>query len=268
MSDRFTAPGVRALKAEGKKIVCVTAYDFPSAKLASEAGIELILVGDSLGMVVLGYDSTLPVTMEEMLHHVRAVSRAKPRSLVIGDLPFMSYQTGPIDALRNAGRMVQEGGADCVKLEGGARVAEAVRAIVEAGIPVMGHLGLTPQSMLAMGGFRVQGKGDEAASRLLREARLLESCGAFSLALEGIPRALAKEITAAVTIPTIGIGAGPGCDGQVLVWHDVLGYGHGRVPKFVRRYADLGSAAADGLARFAAEVRSGAFPSDDESYGS
>ena len=268
MSDRFTAPGVRALKAEGKKIVCVTAYDFPSAKLASEAGIELILVGDSLGMVVLGYDSTLPVTMEEMLHHVRAVSRAKPRSLVIGDLPFMSYQTGPIDALRNAGRMVQEGGADCVKLEGGARVAEAVRVIVEAGIPVMGHLGLTPQSMLAMGGFRVQGKGDEAASRLLREARLLESCGAFSLALEGIPRALAKEVTAAVTIPTIGIGAGPDCDGQVLVWHDVLGYGHGRVPKFVRRYADLGSVAADGLARFAAEVRSGAFPSEDESYGS
>ena len=267
MSDRFTAPGVRALKAEGKKIVCVTAYDFPSAKLASEAGIELILVGDSLGMVVLGYDSTLPVTMEEMLHHVRAVSRAKPRSLVIGDLPFMSYQTGPIDALRNAGRMVQEGGADCVKLEGGARVAEAVRVIVEAGIPVMGHLGLTPQSMLAMGGFRVQGKGDEAAARLMREAKLLESCGAFSIALEGIPRALAKDITAAVGIPTIGIGAGPDCDGQVLVWHDVLGFGQGRVPKFVRRYADMGGAAADGLARFAADVRSGAFPTDDESYG-
>jgi 3-methyl-2-oxobutanoate hydroxymethyltransferase len=267
MSDRFTAPAVRALKAEGKKIVCVTAYDFPSARLASDAGIELILVGDSLGMVVLGYESTLPVTMDDMLHHVRAVARAKPKSLVIGDLPFMSYQTGPIDALRNAGRMVQEGGADCVKLEGGARVAEAVRTIVEAGIPVMGHLGLTPQSVLAMGGFRVQGKGDEAASRLMREAKLLESCGAFSLALEGIPRALAKEITAAVTIPTIGIGAGAGCDGQVLVWHDVLGLGHGRVPKFVRRYADLGGAAADGLARFAADVRSGAFPTDDESYG-
>ncbi len=267
MSDRFTAPSVRALKAEGRKIVCVTAYDYPSARLASDAGIELILVGDSLGMVVLGYDSTLPVTMEDMLHHVRAVARAKPRSLVIGDLPFMSYQTGPIDALRNAGRMVQEGGADCVKLEGGARVAEAVRTIVEAGIPVMGHLGLTPQSMLAMGGFRVQGKGDEAASRLLREAKLLESCGAFSIVLEGIPRALAKDITAAVAIPTIGIGAGPDCDGQVLVWHDVLGFGQGRVPKFVRRYADLGGAAADGLARFAADVRSGAFPTDDESYG-
>ncbi len=267
MHDRFTAPAIRALKLDGKKLVCVTAYDFPSARLASDAGIELLLVGDSLGMVVLGYESTLPVTMDDMLHHVRAVTRAKPRSLVIGDLPFMSYQTGPIDALRNAGRLVQEGGADAVKLEGGARVAEAVRAIVEAGIPVMGHLGLTPQSVLAMGGYRVQGKGDEAGSRLMREAKLLESCGAFALVLEGIPRALAKDVTAALTIPTIGIGAGPDCDGQVLVWHDFLGLGHGHVAKFVRRYADLNAATADGLARFAADVRSGAFPSADESYG-
>jgi 3-methyl-2-oxobutanoate hydroxymethyltransferase len=267
VSDRFTAPAIRALKAEGKKITCVTAYDYPSARLASEAGIEILLVGDSLGMVVLGHDSTLPVTLEDVLHHTRAVTRARPRALVVADLPFMTYQTGPIDALRNAGRLIQEAGADAVKLEGGARVAEAVRAMVDAGIPVMGHLGLTPQSVLAMGGYRVQGRGEEAAARLLREARLLESCGAFSLVLEGVPRALAKDVTAALTIPTIGIGAGPDCDGQVLVWHDLLGLWFGKPAKFVRKYADLGAAAADGLARFAADVRAGRFPDDDESYG-
>jgi len=267
VSERWTAPAVRALKAEGKRVTCVTAYDYPSSRLVSEAGIEILLVGDSLGMVVLGHDSTLPVTVEDMLHHVRAVVRAKPRSLVVADLPFMSYQTGPIDALRNAGRMVQEGGADAVKVEGGARVAEAVRATVDAGIPVMGHLGLTPQSVLAMGGYRVQGRGEEAKARLLREAKLLESCGAFSLVLEGVPRALAKEVTAALSIPTIGIGAGPDCDGQVLVWHDLLGLWFGKPAKFVRRYADLGGAAKDGLERFAADVRAGAFPGDAESYG-
>jgi 3-methyl-2-oxobutanoate hydroxymethyltransferase len=267
VSERFTAPAIRALKGEGKKITCVTAYDYPSARLASEAGIEILLVGDSLGMVVLGHDSTLPVTLEDVLHHTRAVTRAKPRALVVADLPFMTYQTGPIDALRNAGRLVQEAGADAVKLEGGARVAEAVRAMVDAGIPVMGHLGLTPQSVLAMGGYRVQGRGEEAAARLLREANLLESCGAFSLVLEGVPRALAKDVTAALTIPTIGIGAGPDCDGQVLVWHDLLGLWFGKPAKFVRKYADLGAAAADGLARFAADVREGRFPNDDESYG-
>ncbi len=267
MNERFTAPSLRALKGQGRKITCVTAYDYPSARLVSEAGVELLLVGDSLGMVMLGHDSTLPVTMDDMLHHTRAVMRAKPRSLVVADLPFMSYQTGPIDALRNAGRLVQEAGADSVKLEGGARVAEAVRVIVEAGIPVMGHLGLTPQSVLAMGGYKVQGRGDEARARLLREARLLESCGAFALVLEGVPRALAKEVTAALTIPTIGIGAGPDTDGQVLVWHDLLGLWFGKPAKFVRRYADLGGAAADGLARFAADVREGRFPGDDESYG-
>ena len=173
MSDRFTAPSIRALKADGKRLVCVTAYDYPSARLVSEAGVEILLVGDSLGMVVLGHDSTLPVSMEDMLHHTRAVMRARPRSLVVADMPFMSYQTGPIDALRNAGRLIQEGGADAIKLEGGARVAEAVRAIVEAGIPVMGHLGLTPQSVLAMGGYKVQGRGEDGKARLLREAKLL-----------------------------------------------------------------------------------------------
>jgi 3-methyl-2-oxobutanoate hydroxymethyltransferase len=267
VNERFTAPSIRALKADGKRLVCVTAYDHPSARLVSEAGVEILLVGDSLGMVVLGHDSTLPVTMEDMLHHTRAVVRAKPRSLVVADMPFMSYQTGPIDALRNAGRLVQEGRADAIKLEGGARVAEAVRAIVEAGIPVMGHLGLTPQSVLAMGGYKVQGRSEEARARLLREAKLLESCGAFALVLEGVPRSIAKEVTAALSIPTIGIGAGPDCDGQVLVWHDLLGMWFGKPAKFVRRYADLGGTAADGLQRFSDDVRSGAFPAESESYG-
>jgi 3-methyl-2-oxobutanoate hydroxymethyltransferase len=264
---RWTAPAVLALKAKGTKIAVVTAYDFPTARLVDDAQAEVILVGDSLGMVVLGYETTLPVTMDDMLHHTRAVMRAKPRALVVCDLPFMSYQTGPIDALRNAGRLVQEGGADAVKLEGGARNAEAVRAIVEAGIPVMGHLGLTPQSVLAMGGYRVQGRGDENAARLMREAKLLEACGAFSLVLEGVPRALAKEITHALTIPTIGIGAGPDVDGQVLVWHDVMGLWFGKPAKFVRRYAELGDQAREGLGRFVGDIKAGRFPSDDESYG-
>jgi len=264
---RWTAPAVAALKAKNERIVVVTAYDYPTARLVDEAGAEVILVGDSLGMVVLGYETTLPVTMEDMLHHTRAVVRAKPRALVVADLPFMSYQTGPIDALRNAGRLVQEGGADAVKLEGGARTAEAVRAITSAGIPVMGHLGLTPQSVLAMGGYRVQGKSDEDAAKLVREARLLEACGAFSVVLEGVPKAVAREVTGQVAIPTIGIGAGKDTDGQVLVWHDVLGMWFGKPAKFVRRYAALGDAAHEGLERFVADVKGGRFPSDDESYG-
>jgi len=264
---RWTAPTVLQLKAKGTKIAVVTAYDFPTARLVDDARAEVILVGDSLGMVVLGYETTLPVTMDDMLHHTRAVLRARPRALVVCDLPFMSYQTGPIDALRNAGRLVQEGGADAVKLEGGARNAEAVRAIVEAGIPVMGHLGLTPQSVLAMGGYRVQGRGDENAARLMREAKLLEACGAFALVLEGVPRELAKEVTQALAIPTIGIGAGPDVDGQVLVWHDVMGLWFGKPAKFVRRYAELGDSARDGLVRFVDDIKAGRFPSDDESYG-
>jgi 3-methyl-2-oxobutanoate hydroxymethyltransferase len=264
---RWTAPAVLQLKAKGTKIAVVTAYDYPTARLVDDARAEVILVGDSLGMVVLGYETTLPVTMDDMLHHTRAVMRAKPRALVVCDLPFMSYQTGPIDALRNAGRLVQEGGADAVKLEGGARNAEAVRAIVEAGIPVMGHLGLTPQSVLAMGGYRVQGRGDENAARLMREAKLLEACGAFALVLEGVPRELAKEVTQALAIPTIGIGAGPDVDGQVLVWHDVMGLWFGKPAKFVRRYAELGDVARGGLVRFVDDIKAGRFPSDDESYG-
>ena len=265
---RWTAPAIVQLKAKGAKIAVVTAYDFPTARLVDDAGAEIILVGDSLGMVVLGYESTLPVTMADMLHHTRAVVRAKPRALVVADMPFMSYQPGPIDALRNAGRLVQKGGADAVKLEGGARTAEAVRAIVSSGIPVMGHLGLTPQSVLAMGGYKVQGRGDEDAARLVREAKLLEACGAFAVVLEGVPRALAKEVTAQLGIPTIGIGAGRDVDGQVLVWHDVMGLWFGKPAKFVRRYAELGDLAREGLERFVSDIKDGRFPNDDESYGS
>ncbi|MGH7726186.1 MAG: 3-methyl-2-oxobutanoate hydroxymethyltransferase [Candidatus Eiseniibacteriota bacterium] len=264
---RWTAPAIAALKTKGEKIAVVTAYDYPTARLVDESGAEIILVGDSLGMVVLGYESTLPVTIADMIHHTKAVMRAKPRSLVVADLPFMTYQTGPVDALRNAGRLVQKGGADAVKLEGGARNAEAVRAIVTAGIPVMGHLGLTPQSVLAMGGYRVQGRSDEDAARLVREAKLLEACGAFSIVLEGIPKDLAGEVTRAVGVPTIGIGAGRDVDGQVLVWHDVMGLWFGKPAKFVRRYAELGDAARGGLTRFVEDIKSGTFPSDNESYG-
>jgi 3-methyl-2-oxobutanoate hydroxymethyltransferase len=266
-APRRTAREILALKTKGEKVVVVTAYDYPTARLVDEAGAEIILVGDSLGMVVLGYESTLPVTMSDMLHHVRAVMRAKPRALVVADMPFMSFQTGPRDALRNAGRLVQKGGADAVKLEGGARVAEAVRAIVEAGIPVMGHVGLTPQSVLTMGGYRVQGRGEDEAARVMRDAKLLEACGAFSVVLEGVPKDLAREVTKALKIPTIGIGAGVECDGQVLVWHDVMGLWFGRPAKFVRRYADLGESARGGLERFVSDVKAKRFPNDDESYG-
>ena len=263
--ERWTAPRVRALKGK-ERLAVLTAYDFPTAKLADGAGVEILLVGDSLGMVVLGYETTLPVTVDDMIHHTKAVMRAQPRALVIADMPFMSFQTGPTEALANAGRMVKEGGADGVKLEGGERTAEAVRAIVDAGIPVMGHLGLTPQSVLQLGGYRVQGRRAAEAERLVQDARVLESAGAFSIVLEGVPSGLAQEITRAVGVPTIGIGAGPDCDGQVLVWHDVLGFYHGRPARFVRRYAELWAAAEDGLARFVADVKAGSFPGREETY--
>jgi 3-methyl-2-oxobutanoate hydroxymethyltransferase len=244
----------------------VTAYDFPMARLADEAGVEIVLVGDSLGTVVLGYDSTLPVTMADMLHHVRAVTRAQPAALVVADMPFMSYQASVEQAVRNAGRFVQEGGADAVKLEGGERVAEAVRRMVEIGIPVMGHLGLTPQSVLAFGGYKVQARREAEQERLLREAQLLEKCGCFALVLEGIPARLGTAVTREIGIPTIGIGAGPGCDGQVLVSHDLLGLYHGHTPKFVRRYASLAETIRDAFARYVADVKARRFPGDEESY--
>jgi len=263
---KITAPAVVALKRKGEPITVVTAYDFPTARLADQAGVEILLVGDSLGTVVLGYESTLPVTMEDMLHHTRAVTRAKPSALVVGDMPFMSYQASTEQAVANAGRFVQEGGADAVKLEGGARVAEAVRRIVEAGIPVMGHLGLTPQSVLAFGGYKVQARGEADQERLSADARTLEAAGCFSLVLEGIPARLGAAVSRELQIPTIGIGAGVQCDGQVLVSHDLLGLFLGHQPKFVRRYAELGDATRDAFARYVADVKARRFPTDAESY--
>jgi len=257
---------VVALKRKGEPIVVVTAYDFPTARYADEAGVEILLVGDSLGTVVLGYESTLPVTMDDMLHHVKAVTRAKPAAMVVADMPFMSYQVSTAQAVANAGRMIQEGGADAIKLEGGARVAEAVERIVEAGIPVMGHLGLTPQSVLAFGGYKVQARGEADQERLTADARTLERAGCFSIVLEGIPARLGATVSRELQIPTIGIGAGVQCDGQVLVTHDLLGLYQGHKPKFVRRYAELGEATRDAFARFLADVKRRAFPSDAESY--
>jgi len=263
---KVTVPAVLALKRKGEPITVVTAYDFPTARYADQAGVEILLVGDSVGTVVLGYESTLPVTMADMLHHTRAVTRAKPTALVVADMPFMSYQVSREQAVENAGRMVQEGGADAIKLEGGARVAEAVERIVEAGIPVMGHLGLTPQSVLAFGGYKVQARGEADQERLLSDARLLERAGCFSIVLEGIPARLGATVSRALAIPTIGIGAGVQCDGQVLVTHDLLGLFHGHVPKFVRRYAELGDATRDAFARYVADVKARRFPADAESY--
>ncbi len=263
---RITAPAIVEMKRRGERIAVVTAYDFPMARIADQAGAEILLVGDSVGTVLLGFDSTLPVTMEDMLHHTKAVTRAKPSALVVGDMPFMSYQVSEEQALTNAGRFVQEAGADAIKLEGGERVAGAVRRIVGAGIPVMGHLGLTPQSVLAFGGYKVQARGEADQERLLGEAKALEAAGCFSLVLEGIPAKLGALVSRELQIPTIGIGAGVGCDGQVLVSHDMLGLYQGRTAKFVRRYADLGEAMRDGFARYVADVKAKRFPGDEESY--
>jgi len=263
---RVTVPRIRELKRLGTPITVVTAYDFPTARLADEAQVDMLLVGDSLGTVVLGYESTLPVTLEDILHHTRAVTRARPAALVVADMPFLSYQVNDDQAVLNAGRLVQQGGADAVKLEGGERVATAVARMTAAGIPVMGHLGLTPQSVLAFGGYKVQARGEADQERLLREAKSLERAGCFSLVLEGIPARLGAAVTRELAIPTIGIGAGVGCDGQVLVSHDLLGFYLGRAPKFVRRYADLAGTVRDAFARYVADVRARRYPSDEESY--
>ncbi len=263
---KLTAPAIVDLKRKGEIITVVTAYDFPTARLADQAGVEALLVGDSLGTVVLGYDSTLPVTMADMLHHTRAVTRAKTSALVIADMPFMSYQVSVEQAIANAGRLIQEGGADAVKLEGGARVVPAIQAMVAAGIPVMGHLGLTPQSVLAFGGYRVQARGEADQELLLQEAKQLEAAGCFAIVLEGIPSRLGGQVSRELAIPTIGIGAGVNCDGQVLVSHDMLGLYHGRTAKFVRRYAELGDATRQAFAQFVADVKAKRFPADAESY--
>jgi 3-methyl-2-oxobutanoate hydroxymethyltransferase len=263
--EALALPELGAMKRAGTKIVMVTAYDHPSARLASEAGVDLILVGDSAGNNVLGYDTTVPVSMDEAVMLTGAVARAKPRALVIGDMPFGSFQASDADAVANAVRLVKAG-ADAVKLEGAGPMLSRARAIVGAGIPVMGHLGLTPQSATKLGGMKAQGRTAATAHQLIADARELEAAGCFSLVLESVPARVAAHVSEELTIPTIGIGAGPGCDGQVLVWHDLLGLTEGPTPRFVKRYADLAGEIRRGLHAFAADVRSGAYPADEHVY--
>jgi 3-methyl-2-oxobutanoate hydroxymethyltransferase len=257
---KITTLAFRQKKERGEPIAVLTGYDYPTALALDQSGIDAILVGDSLGMVVLGYENTLPVTVDEMLHHCRAVARGAKTALLIGDMPFMSYQVCPEEAIRNAGRFLQQGGMQAVKLEGGRERLHAIRAILEAGIPVMGHLGLTPQSVNLMGGFRPQGRTAETAGRLLEDALLLEEAGCFSLVLESVPARLAEMISKRLTIPTIGIGAGAGCDGQVLVTHDLLGLFDRFTPKFVRKYADLHTEMQSAFMAYIADVQGHTFP--------
>src|ERR1700675_749268 len=273
-NGKITAPDILSRKSlagspEAKtKITCLTAYDYPTACLLDEAGVDILLVGDSLGMVVLGYDSTLPVTFEEMLHHTRAVRRGTKRALLVADMPYGTFHVSIEESVRNAMRMVKEGGAEAVKIEGGERRLELISRLVEAEIPVMGHVGLTPQSVNALGGFHVQGKTADAAKQLERDARAVEAAGAFAIVLEAIPRELAAQITKEARIPTIGIGAGPECDGQVLVFNDFAGLTLGHMPKFARKYTNLAGEISRAAAEFCDDVRSGRFPSDAESYHS
>lgn len=253
-------------KQNGDKITMLTSYDYSTAKLIDEAGVNTILVGDSLGTVILGYEDTLPVTMEDMIHHTRAVTRGAKNALVIADMPFMSYQTSVCDAVKNAGRLIKEGGAQAVKLEGGAAVKEQIKAIVNASIPVVGHIGLTPQSINAFGGFKVQGKSEESARKIIEDAKIIEEAGAFMLVMECVPERLAKIITESVNIPTIGIGAGKYCDGQVLVYQDMLGMFTDFVPKFVKKYADVGEIMKNAFSEYIKEVKSGAFPAEEHTF--
>jgi 3-methyl-2-oxobutanoate hydroxymethyltransferase len=265
-AGKLPLPELAAMKRRGDRIVMVTAYDAPGARFAEDAGIDAILVGDTAAMVVLGYEGTVPVTVDEMLFLARTVSRQARRPIVIGDLPFGSYQVSDEDAVRTAIRFVKEGGAEVVKLEGAGPMVSRVRAIVEAGIPVMGHIGLTPQSATMLGGFRTQGKTAAAARQLLAEAHELERAGCMSIVLEAIPAPVAARITREVPIPTIGIGAGPDCDGQVLVYHDLLGMTEGHLPRFVKRYANLSREIRDALEAYSADVRAGTFPGEEHTY--
>jgi 3-methyl-2-oxobutanoate hydroxymethyltransferase len=264
---RPTAPSLAASKVRNgaDPLVMVTAYDAPTARIASEAGVDMILVGDSVAMVVLGYDDTLQVTTADMAHHTAAVARAKPHPLIVGDLPWMSYHVSPEETVRNAATLVRAG-AEAIKLEGGRKRLPMIEAIIDMEVPVMGHLGLTPQSMHAMGGFKVQAKGNEAIDELLADAKALQHAGCFAIVIEGIPTEVARIVTDELDVPTIGIGAGPDCDGQVLVYHDLTGIEDRMAPKFVRRYADLKTASVDAVSAYAADVRSKAFPADEESY--
>ncbi len=263
---KITPVDVQAMKREGKRIAMLTAYDYPTALLEDRAGIEIILVGDSLAMTVLGYENTLPVTMEAMIHHTQAVTRGAKYALIIGDMPFMSYNTSEKDAIFNAGRFMKEGGAGAVKLEGGANVKETVRAIVKAGIPVMGHIGLTPQTISMLGGFKVQGKDAQGAQKIIDDALSLEDAGAFSVLLEAVPAPIAKRVTERLTVPTIGIGAGVHCDGQVLVVHDMLGLFDRFTPKFAKRYVNLSELILKAFDSYREEVMKGAFPTDQHSF--
>lgn len=265
--DRVRIQDLAEHKRRGERFAVLTAYDHPSARLLDEAGVPVILVGDSLGMVVLGRDSTIPVTLDEMIHHTGAVARGSHRALVVADLPFGSYQEGPTQALRSAVRVLKEAGAQAVKLEGGTGTVESVRRLVHAGIPVMGHLGLTPQSVHQLGGYRVQGRSREAAERILADARALEDAGAFSLVLEAVPAGLGARVTDALEIPTIGIGAGADTDAQVLVWHDILGLTTGPLPRFVKQYADLRGEIQSALKSFLHEVAAGEYPAPEHRYG-
>ncbi|SHI62570.1 3-methyl-2-oxobutanoate hydroxymethyltransferase [Desulfatibacillum alkenivorans DSM 16219] len=262
MAEKVTVTVLAKMKAEGEKITMLTAYDYPFARMVDECGVDMILVGDSLGMVVQGESSTLPVTMDQMVYHTTLVARAAKRAMVVGDMPFMSYQTSVKDAVKNAGRFIKEAGAAAVKLEGGAAVADRIKAISEAGIPVQAHIGLTPQSVHQMGGFKVQRQEE----RLLEDARIVQESGAFSVVLEGIPFEIAEKITKTLSISTIGIGAGVHCDGQVLVIHDALGVNEGHVPKFVKKYKELAKIAREGITEYVDEVKSQAFPTKEHSF--
>lgn len=266
MTKRTTTHTIRSMKRRGELIPMITAYDYTSAMLADRAGIPIILVGDSLGQVVLGYESTIPVTLDDIVRATAAVVRGAPRALVVADLPFMTYQEGPTQAMRSAARVMQEAGAHAVKLEGGSAVAETVRRLCESGVAVMGHLGLTPQSLNHIGGYRVQGKDEQSASRLIRDAELLEQSGAFAVVLELVPAEVSSIVTERLGIPTIGIGAGPGCDGQVQVWHDLLGMVPDFRPKHARRYAELATTIQAAVAGYASDVRERRFPSEQETF--
>jgi len=265
MRKKITIPELLQMKQDGRKITVLTAYDYPTARLVDAGGVDAILVGDSAGVVVSGHENTLPVTMDEMLYHVKAVVRAKPRALVIADMPFMACQSGEVEALKSCGRMLQEGGAEAVKIEGGVAMARIIRSVTEMDIPVVGHIGLTPQSVHRMGGYRVQGR-KEQAERIIEDALAVQEAGAFAVVLEGIPASLAARITKQLAIPTIGIGAGPGCDGQVLVIHDILGLCEKYSPKFVKRYADLAPLITEAARQYVAEVKDGTFPTEEHSF--
>lgn len=266
MNKRVTTATFRKMKKNKQRISMLTAYDYPTAKIMDETGIDGILVGDSVGNVILGYQDTTQVTMEDMLHHTKAVSRGVNRALVVADMPFLSYHMGSEKSVYNAGRLIQEGLAQAVKLEGGREIIEDIKAIIKAGIPVMGHLGLTPQSVHNLGGYFIQGKTDEQAKKLIEDAKILEDAGVFSLVLELVPAELAKVVSSEISIPTIGIGAGVGCDGQILVTHDMLGIYQGNVPKFVKQYGELGANMKQSISQYIDEVKQGLFPREEHSF--